>query len=565
MINLSKKYSPKKWNGTVIYNVCIFVVFIMLCWQTPGVILYFSSNSKSENTFRKTLLSKKCYRNERMLLLSELIKGEDELNNNLGPIPAGKFISEYKGKMEYYGYWWNYFNYEFRIYSYDISNEIAWYEDENIAYKKYIKRIEEQFKQNYYEKSHYTKAVGCAAFVYYAYDNINVKRVFFCKNQRAYMVEVRAPYHIDECSGKVCDMIDVVNYHHIVNDKSDIIDYFLLASLFVLLPLIYVRIYGAGRKKKNKKAYNLFYASLFAQIGNLLIAMYQSYMLFTSYTGNKESDYVLLLTLSSFVFGGVFLPNYFLKKIYDEYSLDFMVPNYIKKYLGDRLEGIKEKRSIIALLIYPFCLISIVPLGIISLTYLIPMTVFTLLLLEIRKLYGWINGGMVQKTSDKIEFVDYYLVLDVIPSATNEEIERAYNKYMANLCSGNERNNLYKHRLIEAYRVLTSQNRMRPLYDKQYEKYKKSNTRNFEYTDVNLMKDLKQIRETIYSNKQLRYVDYITNFNLIIVALILTISLYLLLWHFSIYGNRNIKESNVSVPTISHDDEFDFENSYSDF
>ncbi len=92
-----------------------------------------------------------------------------------------------------------------------------------------------------------------------------------------------------------------------------------------------------------------------------------------------------------------------------------------------------------------------------------------------------------------IQFVNYYEVLGLTPSATENEIGIAYREKVKK--AGDES---AKNLLFSAYEVLSSTYRYRPVYDEEYQKYIVSSDRaNYVIEDEWLSNEIKNIRRPI--------------------------------------------------------------------
>lgn len=138
--------------------------------------------------------------------------------------------------------------------------------------------------------------------------------------------------------------------------------------------------------------------------------------------------------------------------------------------------------------------------------YIIPILILFFSITELNHLNEWINGKSSIKYSSSNKFVaifkDYYLILDLPITASEEDVNAAYNKIIAR---SNTNPGMYGKQFIndvnEAYRVLSSTNRIRLEYDKEYSLYKVSNEKAYKYSNVQTEKDIFYIQKSMVSQK----------------------------------------------------------------
>lgn len=134
--------------------------------------------------------------------------------------------------------------------------------------------------------------------------------------------------------------------------------------------------------------------------------------------------------------------------------------------------------------------------------------------MEIRNFSNWSHGD-IHKDGNELKgdglgiFKDYYLLLDIDRSASEEDINKAFNKAMTKYNSGIDYSlygETYKHNIQEAYRVLSSTNRLKPEYDREFDAYRASNDSEYLYSDERTKRDImlvqKELGGTLFALKK---------------------------------------------------------------
>lgn len=531
--NITSKY---------IFNICV-VIIMAYCSHNIltyflGHYYYLSNydikkntynNSSIRNIVRKNTLSSnaqyKTFDEERFLTTGTWSKEKDfSVNTKLGPIPQGKPISIYSGttlesylarydtykvyRKEYEpqfrlfeDYWGNvkkveeykevineydekrpvYLNYkwEYRIYTFDISDKVHFWEKEDSLYSKCLADINNQYKQNYNGESHYTSITGCKAFVYKTFDKNEIKRAILFCNKRAYLVEISSIRNIDDCCNKIYATLNFKDFGINQKDKNTLFKNYLGIIVCVIVFLTVDLFYKKRTTLKNINAFKLYKVSIFTTLINITIAVLYAYFQFTEYYYPSCISAIMFLCSLGSVIGGVYMSSYLLSKSYEEYNFEYIFPSFIQAFFKKRSSDIVEKKCAIVFIGYPCLFIGIIPLGLLSLIYIFPMVILSFLCIEIRDLYNWIfcqNRPDVESNDNEI-FKDYYSILDINENAKQNEIDNAFNNCMARYNNDFKKaiyGESYKKNIIEAYRVLSSAERIRPLYDQEYKIYKNS-------------------------------------------------------------------------------------------
>lgn len=207
------------------------------------------------------------------------------------------------------------------------------------------------------------------------------------------------------------------------------------------------------------------------------------------------------------------------------------------------------------------------PFGLCVLGYILPVAILSVILMEVRIFSKWTHEDTNGSNSNEVEelgvFKDYYLLLDINRDASEMDIDIAFNKAMAKYNSRTDAklyNEVYKRNIQEAYRVLSSTNRLKPEYDKEFDAYRKSNMINYQFLDVNTQKDIAIIQGEIHNansnashSKRKGKVH-----NIILVALLSVVlaAIIFVLLHFGSHSSRYLANSEPDAPLIMPSEDF---------
>lgn len=412
---------------------------------------------------------------------------------------------------------------------YDISDKISLFENRDSAYKRMIKEFEAKVSEyknwkfspiDYKSetikkqcKEYYKGGIQALSYNTESQDGIKTIRSIYFANEKAYVLEVKANHNTTEQANKFLTNVttsDLSRYNNSVVIK-------ILFCLLLSLVLAFVFVYLRNKRYKslptiNKHAKSLLKYSFYMTLLNILIISFVFYSLFTNedyqfvYYDRSYVDLRCLayLTIATLVLMDLLICTYLYAKQKKKYQYDNLIQDQMQPYYDSRLDGPQEKKALVSLLYYPLFFLGPMPLGILSLIYVIPFAIIIFISLELRHLYRWINKDSAAIDQDKKEFMDYYVALDLKKDANKEEIEKAFNSAMAKYNSA-DGNPLYGkpfyYEIQEAYAVLGSINQLRPEYDKEYEAYKASNSTSYSYSNKQLENEILNIRNKLYKIK----------------------------------------------------------------
>ena len=412
---------------------------------------------------------------------------------------------------------------------YDISDKISLFENRDSAYKRMIKEFEAKVSEyknwkfspidyksetiKKHCKEYYKGGINALSYNTESQDGIKTIRSIYFANEKAYVLEVKANHNTTEQANKFLTNVttsDLSKYNNSVVIK-------ILFCLLLSLVLAFVFVYLRNKRYKslptiNKHAKSLLKYSFYMTLLNIFIILFIFYSLFTnedyqfvyydrSYVDLRSLAY---LTIATLVLMDLLICTYLYAKQKKDYQYDYLIQDQMQPYYDSRLDNPQEKKALVSLLYYPLFILGPMPLGILSLIYVIPFAIIIFISLELRHLYRWINKDSATIDQDRKEFMDYYVALDLKKDANKEEIEKAFNSAMAKYNSA-DGNPLYGkpfyYEIQEAYAVLGSINQLRPEYDKEYEAYKASNSTSYSYSNKQLENEILNIRNKLYKIK----------------------------------------------------------------
>lgn len=315
----------------------------------------------------------------------------------------------------------------------------------------------------------------------------------------------------------------------------------ILYSLIVAI-LKYYKNKANAINPKSKKI--LVYISIAFLINILVCYLQLSYVTDkTIIFDNKCKTLLNLFGLSIFM-NSITLP-YTITKLYDKVSYDAILPSWMKKYFNNRCISEQERKSFVSLIAYPLLILGNLPFGAYILIYIIPITLLFFMIVEARRLMSWINGksyvNIVSDNKDTAVFKDYYLILDLPLTASEDDVNSAYNKIIAR---NNANPNMYSKQFIddvnEAYRVLSSTNNVRPKYDKEYTLYKATNDRIYKFSNSQTEKEILYIQGSIApQQKKQKRMPIVNNAVFLAILILIAILLIFISIVYQSYNNGN--------------------------
>lgn len=327
--------------------------------------------------------------------------------------------------------------------------------------------------------------------------------------------------------------------------------YLRLYAISVFSVILYSLIVAILKYYKNKaNAINpiskkiLVYISIAFLINILVCYLQLSYVTDkTIIFDNKCKTLLNLFGLSIFM-NSITLP-YTITKLYDKVSYDAILPSWMKKYFNNRCISEQERKSFVSLIAYPLLILGNLPFGAYILIYIIPITLLFFMIVEARRLMSWINGksyvNIVSNNKDTAVFKDYYLILDLPLTASEDDVNSAYNKIIAR---NNANPNMYSKQFIddvnEAYRVLSSTNNVRPKYDKEYTLYKATNDRIYKFSNSQTEKEILYIQGSIApQQKKQKRMPIVNNAVFLAILILIAILLIFISIVYQSYNNGN--------------------------
>lgn len=361
-------------------------------------------------------------------------------------------------------------------------------------------------------------------------DNNGTKttRSVFFANNRSYVLDVHSKVNIYEAANGMlnkCTTFYMGDYNRKVT--LNVATVFGLALAFILLCLLFVYLWNRWFSFKgeclNRTAKGLVLYSGTLLAVNIGIALVD---LIPLYNGKYPLDaiwwgYYVVMVLTAMPVN-VMLSSAFIVRSKQPYSYDFLMPQWLKRFLISRKCGLSFYNGTLYAVIWPMYLIGCLPFGACVMVYVLPALLFVVVVMEVnRLLYAPSKDAPVAQNSPIYEvhvvpqksqeqepemrrtgfaFKDYYLLLDLLPNDTEEDLEKAFQKAMARCNSGISRGMYgltYRKDIQEAYRVLSSRHHLKPLYDKEYEIYSKTHSADFQCMSPQLVAAVTGIRKEL--------------------------------------------------------------------
>ena len=334
---------------------------------------------------------------------------------------------------------------------YDISDQMSFFESEDSAYNRlkdeFVSKLSEykhwdfnpidykssSIKINY--RNQYSHSKKAISYITESQEGIKTVRSIFFANKKVYVLEVQANHHTTKLANKFLANITTLNLSDY--NKEIIIKMICCLLVFIFMVCLFV-VYRIRPYKetlvKNKQAWKLYkYAISMAILNTLLVLLIIFRLLSNSdfqfvYYERRYIElnvFAYLMTATIIGMNLLICTSLYIKSRKD-YRFDYLIHDRLISYFDTRLDNSKEKKALVSFLYYPMFILGSLPLGILSLFYVISFGIMVLVAVEIRHLYRWINKDVASTYPLIGQFMDYYVVLDLKRGANKDEIEKAY-------------------------------------------------------------------------------------------------------------------------------------------
>ena len=347
---------------------------------------------------------------------------------------------------------------------------------------------------------------------------VSVIRAVYFANRKAYVLDVHSPYELIENANAIMETFTTFY----LQDYNDMVSMRLLLTIlgciafvvFGLICLLIPKIVLQNRETVLPKQakYLIRYARVMWLV-NIICVFADVYPIFTGELRQDSYWWNIFLLFLCAVGMNIFTNMYVVNKAKAENEFDYLIPKWLKFYLIKRHVTDAEYKSVVVFLLYPFFILGNLPFGLCVLGYILPVAILSVILMEVRIFSKWTHEDTNGNNSNGVEelgvFKDYYLLLDINRDASEMDIDIAFNKAMAKYNSRTDAklyNEVYKRNIQEAYRVLSSTNRLKPEYDKEFDAYRASNDSEYLYSDERTKRDImlvqKELRGTLLASKK---------------------------------------------------------------
>lgn len=364
---------------------------------------------------------------------------------------------------------------------------------------------------------------------------VSVIRAVYFANRKAYVLDVHSPYELIENANAIMETFTTFY----LQDYNDMVSMRLLLTIlgciafvvFGLICLLIPKIVLQNRETVLPKQakYLVRYACVMWFV-NIICVFADVYSIFTGELRQDSYWWNIFLLFLCAVGMNIFTNMYVVNKAKAENEFDYLIPKWLKFYLIKRHITDAEYKSVVVFLLYPFFILGNLPFGICVLGYILPVAILSVILMEVRIFSKWTHEDTNGNNSNEVEelgvFKDYYLLLDINRDASEMDIDIAFNKAMAKYNSRTDAklyNEVYKRNIQEAYRVLSSTNRLKPEYDREFDAYRASNDSEYLYSDERTKRDImlvqKELGGTLLASK--KYDTCAKEHNLVIRAVVI--------------------------------------------
>ena len=324
-------------------------------------------------------------------------------NLKYGPVPNGVPVSTYEGKgtdsyivdseidflNEKEIYYYKKYSYRNSISTYAISSLMSFLPNYEWLYVRYLNDIVKQLNAVGINWK-YIKIDDKTAIAYCDKEH-NIRRVIVCANGNAYLLETESTENLLVESNNLCSSVSLSHFH-IVGGKWKIITMFCLLIFCIILTIVSF----VNKKQKyvihNRYAYSLFCIGIGSIVICFVIAICQSYMLYTNYTAFCSSVFCLIGALISVTFIITPLCLFYYRKSKERWKYDYIVPSFLEKAHLDFIKSDFKKKIYVSYICYPTMLLSLLPFGfIIVLLVFVPILLICTFIIWYNKWLHWVS------------------------------------------------------------------------------------------------------------------------------------------------------------------------------
>ena len=382
----------------------------------------------------------KYYKNERIAVTNinfgKECSGQIRLKYNIGPVPDGKMLSaygidstgqyvsgyktcfrtyfkevpQYKTRIDYWGEKETFFvgyktepvslpykealyqryNYSICLSTFDIGEYLSYFTDENKIYNKLLNNVVFQIKEEgltFEEKS----IDGHRAVIYETQDEMPIRRVIFCANERMYMLETKSTHNLSQLSDGYCSNLNLSTYRIIGGWKKYVI---IPLGLFLLFSFFTSTIYWKKKGVINTRAPKMAKFNFIL----LVISMISLCCCITCEYATCPSQYPGLSSLFVVsVFVNSLMIAWLLCKSRESYSGDYIVPQWMKRIVYEKIIKVRNRKLFLSFVVYPVIILIATPLCFFCIIYMFAIILFIRLVMYFKQWYGWLNTGCTER------------------------------------------------------------------------------------------------------------------------------------------------------------------------
>ena len=407
---------------------------------------YYTKNS--ERIVARDQVDYAYYEDERIGTLEGTKLGTDSsgvswLKRNLGPIPIGEKISSYEiyGTKSYvakyipYKYCYSYREPQYkRVYDYwgysrtvlagyknvkryatgydpvyqkykfsrcfstfDISKELSFFSNEESVYNTILDNIVSTLINVYGITPKEDSIKGHRAIVYDVQDEIPMRRVLFCANERMYILETKSTHDLAVLSYNYCRNLSLKPVHKIEKGWENKV----IIPLCVFFACVFLAVVFNFKPRGFK---NILGKRIVTFNSISLIA---SMVVLAVLVESEKNVYPCLYPawssmLSMSIFFNSMIIAWLMIKSKDEYVTDFVVPLWMKRLFYDKLVQERSRRLFLSFVLYPVIILIATPLCVFAIVYALIIMLFTIAVVYFNKWNSWLDADSKDKKASII-------------------------------------------------------------------------------------------------------------------------------------------------------------------
>lgn len=239
---------------------------------------------------------------------------------------------------------------------------------------------------------------GHRAIVYDVQDEIPMRRVLFCANERMYILETKSTHDLAVLSYNYCRNLSLNPVYKIEMGWRDKVQIPLCVFFVCVIFTVLLNFRTKGFKNLIGKKIVIFNSLL------LVVSMVILVILIESEKNVYPCVYPAWSTMLSIsIFFNSLTIAWLMTRSKTEYMTDFVVPIWMKRLFYDKLVEERSRRLFLSFVMYPVIILIATPLCEYAIAYAFVITLFTVGVVYFNKWNTWLDADSKEKKEAAIQ------------------------------------------------------------------------------------------------------------------------------------------------------------------